>query len=35
MGVTPDGQRTILGTSISLSKAEVRWRAFQAGLQAR
>lgn len=34
-GVTPDGQRTILGTSVSLSEAEVHWREFLAGLQAR
>jgi transposase-like protein len=35
VGVTPDGQRTILGLSISLSEAEVHWRGFLAGLQAR
>ncbi len=35
VGVTPDGQRTILGTSVSLSEAEVHWREFLAGLQAR
>jgi putative transposase len=35
VGVTPDGQRTILGTSVSLSEAEVHWRDFLAGLQAR
>lgn len=34
-GVTPDGQRTILGTSVSLSEAEVHWRDFLASLQAR
>lgn len=34
-GVTPDGHRTILGTSVSLSEAEVHWRDFLAGLQAR
>lgn len=27
-GVTPDGQRTILGTSCHLSEAEVHWRGF-------
>jgi putative transposase len=34
-GVTPDGHRTILGTSVSLSEAEVHWREFVASLQAR
>ena len=24
-GITPDGQRTILGVSVSLSEAEVHW----------
>ncbi len=28
VGVTPDGQRTILGTSCHLSEAEVHWRDF-------
>ncbi|MBD3336408.1 MAG: IS256 family transposase, partial [Candidatus Eisenbacteria bacterium] len=28
IGVRPDGRRTILGTSCSLSEAEVHWRAF-------
>src|SRR4030067_3192137 len=28
VGVTPDGQRTILGVSVSLSEAEVHWREF-------
>jgi putative transposase len=35
VGITPAGQRTILGTSVSLSEAEVHWREFLAGLQAR
>jgi putative transposase len=35
VGVAPDGQRTILGVSVSLSEAEVHWREFLAGLQAR
>jgi len=35
VGVTPDGHRTILGVSVSLSEAEVHWRDFLAGLQAR
>jgi len=34
-GITPDGQRTILGVSVSLSEAEVHWRAFLASLQTR
>jgi transposase-like protein len=34
-GVTPDGHRTILGVSVSLSEAEVHWREFLASLQAR
>lgn len=34
-GVLPDGQRTILGVSVSLSEAEVHWREFLASLQAR
>lgn len=34
-GVTPDGHRTILGVSVSLSEAEVHWREFLAELQAR
>lgn len=28
LGVTPDGKRTVLGVSVSLSEAEVHWRAF-------
>lgn len=35
IGITPDGRRTILGLSVSLSEAEVHWRDFLAGLQAR
>ena len=35
VGVTPEGQRTILGVSVSLSEAELHWRDFLAGLQAR
>lgn len=34
-GVTPDGQRSILGVSVSLSEAEVHWRDFLAELQER
>ena len=35
VGVTPEGRRTILGVSVSLSEAELHWRDFLAGLQAR
>ncbi len=35
IGITPDGHRTVLGASVSLSEAEVHWRDFLAGLQAR
>ena len=35
VGVTAEGQRTILGVSVSLSEAEVHWREFLAGLQTR
>ena len=28
MGITPEGQRVILGVSVALSEAEVHWRAF-------
>lgn len=35
VGITPDGRRTVLGLSVSLSEAEVHWRDFLAGLQAR
>jgi putative transposase len=34
-GITPDGKRTILGVSVSLSEAEVHWREFMASLQDR
>ena len=34
-GITADGQRTILGVSVSLSEAEVHWRDFLASLQER
>lgn len=34
-GITPDGQRSVLGVSVSLSEAEVHWRDFLATLQAR
>jgi putative transposase len=34
-GVSESGQRTVLGVSVSLSEAEVHWRDFFAGLQAR
>jgi transposase-like protein len=32
VGVTPDGKRTVLGASVSLSEAEVHWREFLASL---
>ena len=35
IGIASDGRRTILGLSVSLSEAEVHWREFLAGLQAR
>lgn len=35
IGITPDGKRTILGTSCSLSEAEVHWRDFLQGLAQR
>jgi transposase-like protein len=35
IGITPEGQRTILGVSVSLSEAEVHWRDFLASLQDR
>jgi transposase-like protein len=35
IGITPDGKRTVLGLSVSLSEAEVHWRDFLASLQAR
>lgn len=35
VGITPDGRRTVLGVSVSLSEAEVHWREFFAELQQR
>ncbi len=35
VGVTPEGRRTILGTSVALSEAEVHWRDFLESLQKR
>ncbi len=35
VGVRPDGKRTVLGVSVSLSEAEVHWREFLASLVAR
>jgi transposase-like protein len=35
VGITLDGQRTVLGVSVSLSEAEVHWREFLASLQDR
>jgi transposase-like protein len=35
IGVDPQGKRSILGVSVSLSEAEVHWRDFLASLQAR
>lgn len=35
IGVLPDGRRSVLGTSVSLSEAEVHWRAFFESLVAR
>ncbi len=32
VGVTPDGKRSVLGVSVSLSEAEVHWREFLHGL---
>ena len=32
IGITPDGKRTVLGVSVSLSEAEVHWRDFLASL---
>lgn len=32
LGITPAGQRVILGVSVALSEAEVHWRAFFQGL---
>ena len=35
IGITLEGQRTVLGVSVSLSEAEVHWREFLASLQDR
>jgi putative transposase len=35
IGVKPDGRRTLLGVSVSLSEAEVHWRTFLRDLQVR
>lgn len=35
IGVTPEGRRTVLGVSVSLSEAEVHWREFLESLQRR
>ncbi len=35
VGVLPDGRRSVLGVSVSLSEAEVHWRNFFAHLQGR
>lgn len=35
IGVTPNGKRSVLGVSVSLSEAEVHWRAFLTSLQER
>jgi len=35
IGVRPDGKRTVLGVSVSLSEAEVHWRSFLESLQER
>jgi putative transposase len=35
IGVTPEGGRSVLGVSVSLSEAEVHWREFLAALQDR
>ena len=35
IGITPQGKRSILGVSVSLSEAEVHWRNFLASLQER
>jgi transposase-like protein len=35
IGITPEGKRSILGVSVSLSEAEVHWREFLAALQER
>src|SRR6185437_7401073 len=35
IGIDPEGRRSVLGVSVSLSEAEAHWRGFLAGLQAR
>ena len=35
VGITPEGHRSLLGVSVSLSEAEVHWREFLASLQDR
>jgi putative transposase len=35
IGIDPQGKRSVLGTAVSLSEAEVHWREFLADLQAR
>ena len=35
IGITPDGRRSVLGVSVSLSEAEIHWREFLASLQDR
>jgi len=35
IGIGPDARRRVLGVSVALSEAEVHWRAFLEGLQAR
>jgi putative transposase len=35
IGIDPEGKRSVLGVGVSLSEAEVHWRDFLAGLQAR
>ena len=35
VGITPQGHRSLLGVSVSLSEAEVHWREFLASLQVR
>ena len=35
VGITPEGKRSVLGTSVSLSEAEVHWREFFQALIAR
>ena len=35
IGITPEGKRSVIGTSVSLSEAEIHWREFLASLQDR